>query len=138
MTPITPTTQLDDHRISALDAEIEATRAPCENCHQKAILSENSLCADCEHEARILAQHQRGEPVYILTENLCHHLVLSIRCRPNSSYYEVTVPGISSPILVDLDDFFLDVPSLVTSGIAKANDAILRFNHLHKQYLALT
>jgi len=91
-----------------------------------------------EHEARILAQHQRGEPVYILTENLCHPLVLSIHCRPTSPYYEVTVPGISSPILVDLDDFFLDVPSLVTAGISYANDAILRFNQLHKQHITLS
>ena len=135
MKPLSPTTQLDDHRISLLDAQIESTRAPCRNCHTKAILSDNSLCADCEHEATILTQLERGEPLYILTDRLTYHTVLSIRSRPNTSLYEVTVPELTSSILCSIEDFYLDIPSLVTAGITFANDSILRFNHLHKQYL---
>lgn len=136
MKSLTPTTQLDDHRISELDVSIESTRAPCENCQQTAILSENSLCADCEHEAKIITQHdEHPGSVYILTDRLTFHPVLSIRSRPNTTLYEVTVPDITSSILVSLEDFYLDIPSLVTAGISLANDAILRFNHLHKQYL---
>lgn len=137
MKPLTPTTQLDDSRISELDVSIESTRSPCENCKQKAILSEADLCADCEHELTILNRLEHGDPLYILTDRLTFHPVLSIRSRPNTTLYEVTVPDISSSILVSLEDFYLDIPSLVTAGISLANDAILRFNHLHKQYLTL-
>ena len=116
---------------------LNASRAPCAFCSTLDFLSDLKLCASCHQEQRILTHRQNtGKPVYLLTESLSYHEVTSITCR--AGYYEVTVPGISAHYCVQLEDFHLSIPSLVTTGIARANDSILRFNSLHKQHLALS
>lgn len=135
MKPITPNTQLDDHRIDLLASELERSRDFCSNCGLKAILSDDALCADCTYEKKILNYTAlTGEPLYVLTENLTAYVVNQITCIPNSRYYKVHVPELSFPIRVTLEDFHLSLHSLITTGISRANDAILRFNTLHKQH----
>lgn len=122
MTPLTP------------NADPEPARAPCSSCHTLAILSDIGYCCDCQYELTILKQLRENKSVYLLTESLAYHKVISI--TPRTGYYEAVVPGISGHYCAQLESFHLSIPSLVTAGIARANDAILRFNQLHKQHLA--
>lgn len=112
-------------------------RSPCLSCHTSAILSDIGFCCDCQYELAILKAIREGKPVFVLTEELYYYPVLFIT-KTSEFSYAVTVGELSSPLpFVQLSDLHLSIPSLVTAGIAKANDAILRFNSLHKQHLAL-
>ena len=111
---------------------------PCSHCGTKASLSELGYCCTCQHELTILQALTENKPVYILTSDLNHHQVFAVKKESDFSY-TCWVPAFSFPLkLIQLEDFHLSIPSLVTAGIAKANDAILRFNTLHKQHLALS
>lgn len=124
MTPPTP-----------LDSQIESSRTPCSHCGAETSLSELGYCCVCQRELTILQFLTENKPVYLLTSDLNHHQVLAIKKESDSSY-TCWVPSFSFPLkLVQLSDFHLSIPSLVTAGIAKANDAILRFNTLLKQTL---
>lgn len=111
-------------------------RSPCSSCSTLAILSDIGFCCDCQYELTILKHLRENKPVYLLADTIAHYTVTSIQKTSDFSY-SVKVHELSSEIhFVQLTDFHLSIPSLVTAGIAKANDAILRFNSLHKQHLA--
>jgi len=113
-------------------------RSPCSSCHTPAILSDIGFCCDCQRELTILKYLRENRPVYVLTESLGFYQVRSIT-RLSEFSFNVYTDELSSPLpFIQLSDFHLSIPSLVTAGITKANDAILRFNSLHKQHLALT
>lgn len=108
---------------------------PCSRCGTKAPLSELGYCCICQHELTIFQTLTENKPVYVLTSDLNHHPVIAIK-KDSDFSYTCWVPAFSFPLkLVQLEDFHLSIPSLVTAGIAKANDAILRFNTLLKQTL---
>lgn len=110
---------------------------PCTSCGATTSLSEDGFCCSCQRELTILKALRENHPVYILTNSLAYYRVLSITKSSDFSY-TVSVYELSSPFqFIQLEDFHLSIPSLVTTGIAYANDAILRFNHLHKQHLSL-
>ena len=110
----------------------------CASCHTPAILSDDNLCCACAQEARLTSALLESRPLYILRENLSYHRVIAFFHTNIPHRYSVIVPDISSRLTCDITDFHLSIPSLVTTGIARANDAILRFNHLHKQHLSLS
>lgn len=111
---------------------------PCLSCDTPAILSDDGLCCTCAQEARLTSALLESRPLYILRENLSYHRVIAFFHTNIPHRYEVVVPDITSRLTCDITDFHLSIPSLVTTGIARANDAILRFNHLHKQHLSLS
>lgn len=112
-------------------------RSPCASCNTHAILSDIGFCCDCQYELTVFKALRENKPVYVLTDSLGYYPVLNIE-RQSEFSYSVTVTELSSPLtFIQLSDFHLSIPSLVTAGIARANDAILRFNTLHKQHLAL-
>lgn len=112
-------------------------RSPCTSCHTLAILSDSGFCCDCQRELTILKALRENRPVYILTDSLAYYPVRSIT-RLSEFSFNVYTDELSSPLpFVQLSDFHLSIPALVTAGISRANDAILRFNSLHKQHLAL-
>lgn len=113
-------------------------RSPCSSCHTPAILSDSGFCCDCQRELTILKYLRENRPVYVLTDSLGFYQVRSIT-RLSEFSFNVYTDELSSPLnFIQLSDFHLSIPSLVTAGITKANDAILRFNSLHKQHLVLT
>lgn len=120
------------------ETEQESLRSPCLSCHTPAILSDDNLCCTCAQEARLTSALLESRPLYILCENLSYHRVIAFFHTNIPHRYSVIVPDISSRLTCDITDFHLSIPSLVTTGIARANDAILRFNHLHKQHLSLS
>jgi len=134
MTPLLPHAQFDDNRVQLSDPE--PARAPCSNCSHRAILSENSLCADCEHEASILTHTAlTGEPLYVLTPTLAVYTVARIEPAPGSYRYHVLTNELTDPFICSIEDLFTSPTALTLSGINKANDAILRLTNLLKQHL---
>lgn len=115
---------------------IEPPRSPCSSCHTSAILSDIGFCCSCQHELTILKALRENKIVYILAETLGYYTVSAIEKRHGQ--YFTQVRELSFEFVAQLEDFHLSIPSLVTAGITKANDAILRFNSLHKSHLSLS
>ncbi len=111
-------------------------RSPCTSCGISAILSDIGFCCSCQHELTIFKAFRENHPVYILTETLGYYRVLA--CEKEHNHYLIKTSEFTFLLCAQLEDFHLTIPSLVTTGITKANDAILRFNQLHKQHLALS
>lgn len=136
-TPLTPTTQLDDHRI-ALHDDDPFPRHPCSNCSHRAILSDEGLCADCRHEASILTHTAlTGEPLYILTPTLAVYTVARIEPAAGSYRYHILTNELTDPITCTIEDIFTSPSQLAIVGITRANDSILRLTHLLQQSLPL-
>jgi hypothetical protein len=134
MTPLTPNAQFDDNRVHLSDPE--PSRAPCSNCHHRAILSSNDLCADCEYEASILTHTAlTNEPLYVLTPTLAVYTVSRIEPATGSYRYHVLTEELTDPFICSIEELFTSPTALALSGINKANDAILRLTHLLKQHL---
>lgn len=108
---------------------------PCTSCGATTSTSEDGFCCSCQHELTIFKALRESHPVYILTENLGYYRVLA--CEKEHNHYLILTSEFTFLLRAQLEDFHLSIPSLVTTGITKANDAILRFNQLHKQHLAL-
>lgn len=132
-----PLEQYSEPHSDQQNENLLANEHPCSACHTPAILSDENLCCGCTQEARLTSALFESRPVYILCPNLSYHRVIALFHTNIPHQYSVIVPDISSRLTCDITDFHLSIPSLVTTGIARANDAILRFNHLHKQHLSL-
>lgn len=114
----------------------EPPQPPCTSCGAASSTSEEGFCCDCQYELAVLKHLREKKSVFLLTDSLSYYKVASI--TKQHGQYLVKVPELPFEFLAELSDFHLSIPSLVTAGISRANDAILRFNQFHKQHLALT